>query len=173
MATVPESLETARLTLRRPEPKDTEPWIAMCADPELTRHVTPGGVPLSREDAWRALATLIGHWEIRGYGMWILEERRTGAFLGRAGLWRPEGWPGLEVGWMLVRGAWGNGYALEAARAAVEVARERKLDRRLVSVIHPENARSIRVAERLGERPAGDVEVRGVLCRLYELELDG
>ena len=79
-----------------------------------------------------------------------------GALIGRIGLWQPEGWPGLEVGWLLARHAWGHGSATEAARAAVEHAwRELGADR-LISLIAPENVASQRVTERLGMRPRGD-----------------
>jgi RimJ/RimL family protein N-acetyltransferase len=74
---------------------------------------------LSREDAWRQFAMLAGHWTLRGYGMWILEELSSGAFVGRVGLHFPEGWPDREVGWALARPYWGRGYALEAASAAL------------------------------------------------------
>ena len=63
------------------------------------------------------MALFIGHWALRGYGIWVVE--REGALIGRIGLWQPEGWPGLEVGWLLGRDAWGHGYATEAARASM------------------------------------------------------
>ena len=49
------------------------------------------------------MAVFVGHWALRGYGLWAAEERCTGKFVGRIGLWNPEGWPGLEVGWLLDR----------------------------------------------------------------------
>ena len=92
-----------------------------------------------------------GHWVLRGYGMWVVERQADGTLLGRVGLWNPEGHPGLEVGWHLARQAWGQGYAIEAARAAMEWAWTVLEAPRLISIIHPENAASIHVAERLGE----------------------
>jgi RimJ/RimL family protein N-acetyltransferase len=90
----------------------------MCADPEVMRYVGDRRV-LNREDAWRQLAMLAGHWQLRGYGMWAVEERATGTFLGRVGLHYPEGWPDREIAWALARPHWGNGYAFEAASAAL------------------------------------------------------
>ena len=71
----------------------------------------------SRADAWRQIAMIIGHWQLRGYGLWAVEERATGALVGRIGLFKPEGWPGFELGWMLRRDAWGQGYATRARGA--------------------------------------------------------
>ncbi len=107
---------------------------------------------MDREASWRSLAAHIGHWTLRGYGQWALERRADGRLIGRAGLWNPEGWFGVEVGWKLDRDAWGQGYATEAAWAAVEWA-WRSLDvDRLISAIDPANAASLAVATRLGMR---------------------
>jgi RimJ/RimL family protein N-acetyltransferase len=104
--------------------------------------------------AWRALAVLVGHWAIRGFGLFAIEDRVTGAFLGRAGPWRPEGWPGLEIGWALVRSAWGRGYATEAAATAGLWSFQRLGAAELISLIHVDNIRSQNVATRLGARPS-------------------
>ena len=101
-------METARLVLREWRPDDVDPHATMAADPEVMRFI---GGPLSREQSWRRVAGHAGHWTLRGYGNWAVERRADGAFLGRAGLWNPEGWPGLEVGWTLARHAWGASYA--------------------------------------------------------------
>lgn len=142
-------LETARLRLRAFGDADLDAYAAMSADPEVMRYVGSGET-LDREGAWRNLALFLGHWTLRGFGLWALEPKAGGAMIGFAGLWRPEGWPGIELGWRLARHAWGLGYATEAAGRARDWAfGERGLDR-LVSVIDQDNARSIRVAERLG-----------------------
>jgi RimJ/RimL family protein N-acetyltransferase len=98
------------------------------------------------------MATFVGHWSLRGYGLWAVEERATGKFIGRIGLWNPEGWLGLEVGWLLDRAWWGRGLATEGARAALDYAFATLGADHVISVIHPENTRSIRVAEKIGER---------------------
>ena len=99
------------------------------------------------------MAVLAGHWELRGYGIWVVE--REGALIGRIGLCSPEGWPGLEVGWLLGRQAWGHGYATEAARAAVEYAWRELGAQQLISLIDAGERRVAAVAERLGMRAAG------------------
>ena len=143
-------LETPRLRLRGLEETDLDAFAAMVGDPAVVRHL--GTPPFDRNGAWRKMALLAGHWHFRGYGMWAVVERASGRFVGRVGLWNPEGWPGLEVGWILPREQWGRGFATEAAEAALRFAFERVGAERVISVIHPENARSIRVAKRLGER---------------------
>ena len=150
------TLTTERLTLRGWREDDLDAYAAIAADPEVMRFM---GGPLDRADTWRQIAVFVGHWELRGHGLWVVE--REGELIGRVGLLRPEGWPGLEVGWLLGREAWGHGYATEAARAAVDYAwRELGADE-LISLIAPENLPSQRVAERLGMRPGEDYDLRG------------
>jgi RimJ/RimL family protein N-acetyltransferase len=162
-------LSTERLLLRQFEADDVEPYARICADPETMRHIGDGRV-LDLVGAWRAVALMLGHWQLRGYGIWAVEERATGELVGRIGLHRPEGWPGLEVGWLLARSRWGRGYATEGGAAAVGYA-WRELDAgHLVSLIAPANERSIRVAERLGERPEGDVQLDGRRALVYGIE---
>jgi RimJ/RimL family protein N-acetyltransferase len=144
-----ESLETERLRLRPFSEADLDAYARICADAETMRYIGPGA-PISRADAWRSMALLLGHWQLRGYGQWAVEDKRTGAFLGRIGLHNPEGWPVFEVGWLLDRARWGEGLATEGGRAAIQFAFERLKLERISSLIRPENRASIRVAEKLG-----------------------
>ena len=124
------TLTTDRLTLRGWRDDDLDAYAPITADAEVMRFM--GGV-IDRAQTWREMAVFAGHWALRGYGIWVVE--REGALIGRIGLWQPEGWPGLEVGWLLGREAWGHGYATEAARASMEYAwRELGADR-LISLI--------------------------------------
>ena len=161
-------LETERLVLREFRESDTDAYAEMLADPEVVRFL--GGTPMSRAEAWRNMSMVIGHRVLRGYGFWAVEERGVGELVGRVGCWRPEGWPGLEVGWTLRRAFWGRGYATEAARASVEYAFTKLDQTRVISLIAPENTASIRVAERLGERPVGEWEVFGTKVIIYGIE---
>ena len=105
------TLETDRLILRPLHPDDFEAHAAMMADPRVARFLALGGQVPSRESMWRAFATMLGHWTIRGYGFFAIVEKASGAFVGRAGPWMPEGWPGLECGWGVDAAHWGKGYA--------------------------------------------------------------
>jgi RimJ/RimL family protein N-acetyltransferase len=140
-------LTTERLTLRAPALRDFEATAAFLGS---ERAAMMGG-PLDRLGAWRSLAASLGHWELRGYGMWAVEETRTGGFLGQVGLFDPEGWIAREIGWWLAAPeSEGRGFAREAALAARRYAYDIAGWREAFSVIHPENHRSIRLAERLG-----------------------
>ena len=161
-------LETERLRLRAFRNEDLDAYAPMCADPEVMRYLGTG-VTLSRGDAWRSMAGFLGHWALRGYGMWALEEKATGAFVGRAGFLNPEGWPGFELGWTLGRQHWGRGYATEAARRALDYAFEELAQPRVISLIRPGNEPSKRVAERLGQKPVREIELLGGPATVYEV----
>jgi len=98
------------------------------------------------------MAFVIGHWQVWGAGTWVVEQKESGAFIGIVGFSEPEGWPGLELAWTLARPYWGQGYATEAAREALAYAFTIWKRERVISLIHPENRASIRVAERIGEK---------------------
>lgn len=164
--TIP-SLVTERLLLRGWRSGDLDEFADMARDPEVMQFL---GEVVDRNQAWRTMSMFAGHWMLRGYGSWVVERKADGAVLGRAGLWQPEGWPGLEVGWMLARSAWGNGYALEAARAAVSWAWEHLDVDQLISLIDPDNVRSARVAERLGMTQARPYVLAGVNLIIYSLD---
>lgn len=144
------TLETARLRLRPFAVTDFEAFAGMCADPEVVRYLGDG-LPIGRTRAWFEMAAHVGHWQLLGFGEWAAEEIATGKFVGRIGLQRPDGWPDTEVGWVLAREHWGKGYAIEGGRAALDYAFQQLGAARVISMIHPDNAASIRVAERLGE----------------------
>ena len=158
---------TPRLVLRGWREDDVDAYAAAAADPEVMRHL--GGV-LDRAEAWRQVGLHAGHWVLRGYGNWAVERREDGVLVGRAGLWNPDGWPGLEVGWMLARHAWGRGYATEAGRAAMAWAWATLAAPRLIALIAPGNAASARVAERLDMRPAGEDTIAGQAVRVFAAE---
>jgi RimJ/RimL family protein N-acetyltransferase len=162
------TLETDRLTLRLLCGSDFDAYAEMCGDPEVMRYIGDGQ-PVVRSMAWRNLAMMVGHWALRGYGLWAVEERSSGGLVGRIGFWNPEGWPGFELGWMLRRPFWGRGYATEAARTALQFAFTQMLQPEVISLVHPENAASIRIAEKLGERLLDSIEVMGKRVLLYRV----
>lgn len=160
------TLRTERLVLRMLREEDFEEYAAMVGDAEVARYLGDGR-PLARADAWRQMAMILGHWQLRGYGMWAAEEISTGRLAGRIGFFDPEGWPGFELGWTLAREFWGRGYATEGARAALEYGFTEMGRERVISLIRPANAASVRVAERLGERLEGSVDLLGSEALVY------
>ena len=143
------TIETERLILRPPAAEDVEAWTAFHADPDVTRFI---GGPLPPALAWRVICTMAGSWTINGFAMFSVLEKTSGRWVGRVGPWRPAGWPGTEVAWGLAREAWGKGYAVESATAAIDWAFDHLGWDEVVHAIEPENARSQAVARRLGAR---------------------
>lgn len=166
-----QTLRTERLLLRMLREEDFEEYAAMVADAEVTRYLGEGK-PLSRGDAWRQMAFVLGHWQLKGYGMWAVEEAATGRLAGRIGFLYPEGWPDFELGWTLAREFWGRGYATEGARRALDFAFEELGREHVISLIRPDNAASVRVAERLGESLEGRVEIFGSEALVYGITRD-
>lgn len=162
-------IETARLVMREFRNDDFESYFAVHSDPEVMRYLS--GSPLTRGEAWRHLAMIVGHWHLRGYGFWAVEEKFSGELVGRVGVWQPETWPGFEIGWTIARSRWGTGYAPEAARAALDWTRRNLPFRHVISLIHPENRASIRVAEKLGESLEGETQVLGRDVLVYGMDL--
>lgn len=163
-------LETDRLLLREFRKADYDDYARIHGDPETVRYLG-NGEPLDRKMAWRSLAFFAGHWQLRGFGMWAVVEKETGAFVGRVGFHQPEGWPGFEIGWTIDRRRWGRGYATEAAQAALRLALPEYGQRHVISLIHPENAASIRVAEKIGETFEREYDLNGMRVLIYGVEL--
>ncbi len=150
MADIP-TLETERLILRGFRDSDIDAYAAMVAEPEVAQFISVGGQPMGRLDAWRSMALHLGHWQLRGFGQWVAEEKTTGAFVGRLGLYYPESWYGREVGYAIAREHWGKGFATEGATRARDYAFEDLGWDEIISIISPANVRSVAVAERIGE----------------------
>ncbi len=162
---VPE-IETERLLLRGYRQSDFDAYAAMMADPDVVRYLSDGK-PMNRVDAWRQMAMFAGHWELRGFGVWAVEERSTGAFIGRIGCFEPEGWPKFEIAYTLAQHAWGKGYATEGASAALNYARTELKRAGITSVIRPENSGSIAVATGLGATLGETVPFYGKTALIY------
>jgi RimJ/RimL family protein N-acetyltransferase len=149
-------LETTRLRLRVPEERDFEGFKALMSDEIASRHI--GGVQ-NEFATWRALASVIGHWQMRGYGFFTVEERETGQWVGRIGPWYPHGWSQPEIGWSILREHWGKGYAPEAAAACMDFAFDRLGWEEVIHLIAAENVNSQGVAKKLGSYDTGRDEV--------------
>lgn len=161
-------LETNRLILRGFSENDFEAYAEMCSDSEVMNYISTGKM-LTKEESWRSLAFLIGRWHLKEYGMWAVEEKNSGNFVGRVGLFNLEGWPGVEVGWTLVKSAWGQGYATEAAKISVQWGFEHTNTKELISLIIPENLASIKVSERIGQSFSKEISIQGIKANLYSL----
>ena len=151
-------LETERLILRWFREDDLADLYRMTSDPEVMRFLGDGK-PVDEMLTWRHMATYMGHWYYRGFGIWAVEEKSSHRVVGRIGFMDPFGWPGFELGWTLARDSWGNGYATEGARRALEYAFTEMNRDHVISLIAPENVASIKVAERLGEKVEGKTNV--------------
>ncbi|WP_141618967.1 GNAT family N-acetyltransferase [Myxococcus sp. AB036A] len=149
-------IETQRLILRPPRTEDLDGFAALSADPESARFI--GGVQ-PRTMAWRNLCVLAGSWSLQGFAMFSVLEKSTGAWVGRAGPWQPEGWPGTEIGWGLLREYWGRGYATEATAATMDWAFDNLGWTDVIHCIAPENTPSQQVALRLGSRVLGEAHL--------------
>jgi RimJ/RimL family protein N-acetyltransferase len=146
------TLETERLILRPPIEADLDGWAELMGNPEAARFI--GGVQ-ARAGAWRGMAAMTGSWALKGFGMFSVVDKAEGRWLGRLGPWQPADWPGTEVGWGLVRRAWGQGYAAEGAVAAIDWAFDTLGWTEIIHCIDPDNLPSIRLAERLGSTCRG------------------
>ena len=158
------TLETERLHLRPFRHADYAPYAAFLADEESTRYL---GGTRDGEAVWRIMATFCGHWHLRGYGPFAVEEKATGNFIGYCGPWFPCGRPEREFVWGILPNAQRKGYATEAAQTARRWAYEVCGWSVAVSNVMPENTVSSRVAEKLGAQKDGTVVVTGILLDVW------
>ena len=144
-------LETERLLLRVQQAGDFERYAEMLAHPS-SLHI---GGPLSRHEAWRRFLQMPGAWVVQGFAMFSVVEKSSGQWMGQAGPWQPDGWPGTEVGYSFHMDARGKGYATEACAAAMDYAFDVLGWDEVIHSISPENTTSQAVAKRLGSRNRG------------------
>ncbi len=149
-------LTTDNLTLRHWRDSDLADYARFFADEAQVRFI--GGTCPDYE-AWRRLAVVTGHWTLKGFGLWAVDETETGKFVGCVGVQHPHGWPETELGYWIAADMQRKGYATEAACCARDHAYEALGLDTLVSFIHPDNAPSIRVAERLGAKLERHIEL--------------
>lgn len=165
------TLTTARLTLAPHRPSDLDEMAEMITDPAFAAQV---GVPVAtREEVWHRLLRYIAHWQVMGFGHWVVRETASGVYLGEIGLMESrrattpsfEGTP--EAAWGFRPSTHGRGYAREACAAMLGWADGQGIAR-TVCIISPGNAPSIRLAGRLGYTPAGEVEYRDAPIPFFE-----
>lgn len=156
------TLDTKRLHLRPVDPQQDFPaWAEAMADAQTMHYI--GGTPLSEAEAWRAMATVIGHWQIRGYGFFSVIEAASGQWVGRIGPWYPLGWTAPEIGWMIHPAHVRKGYASEAALACVDYAYDVLGWDNIIHVIGKQNIASQKTAQRIGSSRSGEIDrIEGV-----------
>lgn len=161
----PPELLTARLRLRQPRVADFANSLALWQDPRVTRFI--GGRPQTREDVWGRLLRYIGHWQALGFGYWVVETIDGHRFVGEVGLadYRRETTPSFagtpEAGWVINPDEHGQGFATEAAAAALAWRDATLPGDETVAIIEPGHAASLRIAEKLGFRAEGSVQYHG------------
>ena len=155
-------IETGRLILRQWRGSDVAANTAMLSDAESGRFITPDRKPVTEPMAgWRNSAILAGHWVLYGFGMFVVEEKASGKFVGRVGPFYPPVWPDFEVGWGIVKDVRRKGYAVEAARAAIDwTFATFELDH-VIHCIDRENVASQAVARKLGAKQEGEEMLLG------------
>ncbi len=142
-----EGLHTKRLLFRLWQESDFEAFAHYFSKAENTYFL---GGKKNQEEAWRLMASYIGHYHLKGYSYMALEERHTGRLVGTVGLWNSASWPELELGYWILKEMQGKGYATEAAKRVKEYAFNTMRVRTLVSYIDAKNEASQRLALRLG-----------------------
>ena len=158
------NLETTRLVLCRPVEADLDGWAAFDADAEATKFF---GGPKSRAVAWEMLASAAGMWALRDCGLFSVFEKSSGRWIGRVGPWKPEG-ATAEVGWAILRSAWGQGYAHESACAVIDWVIDSMGWTQINHCIGVDNAASIRLAEKLGSQwLRTDVDAHGQPTQVF------
>lgn len=162
---IPTRLESERLVLRMFREEDWRCMHTHYGNADCTRYTV--GRALSEGESWRQTATLAGHWLLRGYGPYAVEEKSSGAMIGAVGLWYPVDFPEREIKWALLPEYQGRGYASEAARAVQAMAAEVYPGQPPISFIHRDNLASIRVALSVGATLENEVDFRGGRFRIY------
>ena len=164
-------LHTNRLILRPHRVEDYDACRALWSDPQVVRHI--GGSPQDAQAVWFRMLRYAGMWTMLGYGMWAMEDRDSGAFLGEVGLMSAaRGLPELEgvpeAGWVLGPQAWGRGIISEAMGAVMAWADDDLASPSVRCIIDPENVASINVARKLGFAFYADTHIGGAPTLVFD-----
>ena len=162
---VPEQLESDRLVLRQFKESDWRDLHKYYSDEVATRFTY--GRALTEGETWRTMCSMIGHWHIRGYGPYAVEEKASGIVIGTVGFWYPNNWPEPEIKWGLARSFWGNGFAKEAAELVHAAGRDCLPGISLISLIHRDNKASIGVALAVGASLESSINFEGEPHDIY------
>ena len=160
-------LTTARLLLREFRAADFDGYAENMADPEATKFLSG---TVDRRTAWRMFLAAAGSWVLQGAGWWSVEVRETGEVVGDVGAFVRDTSPDFEIGWTLYRRFWGQGFAIEAAKAALAFTLEGHRAKRVIAHITAANTASVAVSQRLGMKYEADVDFFGESLGRYALE---
>jgi len=162
---VPQNIETERLLLRQFIEPDWQDLHQCYASDVATKYTFGHG--LSEAESWRMMSTIVGHWYLRDYGPYAVEEKATAKVIGTVGFWYPKDWPSPEIKWALTPNYWGKGFASEAARAVQKTAHEYLPELSLISFIRAENTPSITLAKAIGAKFEEAVVFRNTDWHIY------
>lgn len=162
-------LQTQRLLLREYRPEDFEVFAAHLANPVSAAFLTPA----DRPTAWRIFCSHAGLWLLHGAGWWAVEDRHTGQLVGSVGAFFREHSPLMELGWNTFGSAGGQGYASEAAAAALAYAFEIRREAKVHALIDAANGASLGVARRIGLKYEAETELHGKAIGSYTRERSG
>lgn len=162
---VPKQFETERLILRQFQDEDWKDLHEYYSSEEATRYTV--GRAFSEGESWRIMSAMLGHWVLRGYGPYALEDKCSGKVIGTAGFWYPNDWPSPEIKWALAPAYWRKGYASEAARALQKIGIEYLPEISLISLIAKENQASIKLALAVGACFDREIDFRGGKWDIY------
>lgn len=149
------TFDTARIHLRGGYASDLDPLDTFFSSAE-SRYV---GGPRPRAETWDALCSGVGHWALRGFGLWILTDKVEGNVLGVAGLQQPDGWPEPELIWVMLGDYTGQGLATEAVQGIRQFAAREFGIKTPISLIYPEYRKVVRMAEKMGAERIADVDI--------------
>jgi len=164
-------LLTERLRLRPWRDDDLEPYVAINADPEVTRYLSRSGAPLTREETETGVARITAHWKEHGYGLFAVDDLAADRLIGFVGLSHHRAMPEeVEIGWRLHRDFWGRGLATEGATAALRYGFDILGLPRIISIALPENVASRRVMEKIGMAFWVEIAFEDVALRVFAVE---
>lgn len=158
-------IETDRLILRGFKEQDVDAIASIYADEDTARFI--GGIEPEFQ-VWRRVAGVLGHWVLRGFGMFCVEEKASCNIVGFCGPWRPMGWPDNEIGYAFDKSVHGRGYATEAASASLRFAYEKLSWKTAIATIDPQNKASQGVARKLGAvLDQADVQINDFIVDIW------
>lgn len=162
------TIETGRLWLRPFTPDDTTTMHRILNGPNVLKYF-PGPQTVTQAQVERMIGRMLAHWQEHGYGLWAVEQRTTGALLGRCGLQFITETNEVEIDFILDPASWGQGFATEAGQASLQFGFEQLNLAEVVGIVHPENLASQRVLQKLGMQFAEATEYFGMAVQRYTL----